>query len=340
MDSKRNLLETGRNANKPALLEVKDLKTYFYMSRNRIAKAVDGVSFSIQENETVAIVGESGSGKSVTALSILNLIPNPPGEIIEGTIQLHGKDLLELSKREINKVRGEEVGMIFQEPMTSLNPVFTIGNQVAETLIKHQQYRKKAAYKKAVELLETVGIPRADEIIKAYPHQLSGGMRQRVMIAMAMSSSPKLLIADEPTTALDVTTQAQILDLMLDMKQAYHSSILLITHDLGVVAETAERVIVMYGGQVVEEASAEDLFNDPLHPYTKALLESVPDLEEDQDRLTAIPGKVPPAHDFPKGCRFAPRCPFVMDKCLAIHPELENITARQKVRCHLYEGEK
>lgn len=341
MQKKKKSLESQHVSQQAAdLLRITDLHTYFHMGKNHIAKAVDGVSFSIRENETLAIVGESGSGKSVTALSIMRLISSPPGEIVQGTIELNGTNLLDLSKREMNQVRKEEVGMIFQDPMTSLNPVFTIGNQMADTLIKHQKYSKKAAYKRAVELLEAVGIPRAEKIIMEYPHQLSGGMRQRVMIAMAMSSHPKLLIADEPTTALDVTTQAQILDLMLDMQEEYHSSIVLITHDLGVVAEAAERVVVMYGGQVVEEASVEDLFNQPLHPYTKAMLDSIPNLEEDVNRLAAIPGKVPPADDFPKGCRFAPRCPFVMDKCLEVNPELEKSSPQQKVRCHLYEGGK
>ncbi|MBU9711793.1 ABC transporter ATP-binding protein [Evansella tamaricis] len=319
------------------LLEVEGLKTYFYMDNDRVAKAVDDVSFSINKGETLALVGESGSGKSITSLSIMRLIPSPPGKIVEGSIKLEGKELVTLSDKEIRKVRGNDIGMIFQEPMTSLNPVFTIGNQISESLMKHKKMKKNEAYKKAVDLLKLVGFARAEQIVNEYPHQLSGGMRQRAMIAIAMSCDPKLLIADEPTTALDVTIQAQILDLMVEMKEKFESSILLITHDLGVVAEVADRVLVMYGGQIVEEASVYELFTKPKHPYTNGLLASIPNLEADVERLESIPGTVPPAHRFPKGCRFAPRCKHVMDKCYEANPDLLEIDSKHKVRCYLYE---
>lgn len=318
------------------LLEVNGLKTYFHMRQGKIAKAVDDVSFSIKKGETVALVGESGSGKSITSLSIMRLIPSPPGEIVEGSIKLEGKELLTLSEREMCNVRGKEIGMIFQEPMTSLDPVFTIGSQIVESMMEHQKLKKKEAYKKAVDLLKIVGFSRAEKIIKEYPHQLSGGMRQRVMIAIAMSCNPKLLIADEPTTALDVTVQAQILNLMVDMKEKFDSSILLITHDLGVVAEVADRVLVMYGGQIVEEASTKDLFLKTKHPYTTALLKTIPNVDVELERLDSIPGSVPPAHLFPKGCRFASRCEHAMDICLEKNPDLIEVNLQHKVRCHLY----
>ncbi|WP_051314630.1 ABC transporter ATP-binding protein [Alteribacter aurantiacus] len=307
------------------------------MEGDRVAKAVDGVDFYIDRGETLALVGESGSGKSITSLSVMRLIPEPPGKILEGSIKLDGKELLSLSDGEMRKVRGNDMGMIFQEPMTSLNPVFTIGNQIAETLIKHKKMTKKQAYKKAVELLKIVGFARAEDIVNEYPHQLSGGMRQRAMIAIAMSCDPKLLIADEPTTALDVTIQAQILDLMIDMKEKFDSSILLITHDLGVVAEVADRVMVMYGGQIVEEARADELFTDPQHPYTRGLLGSIPNIDADVERLESIKGQVPPAHRFPQGCRFAPRCEHAMDICRESNPELLETKSKHKVRCYLYE---
>ncbi|MBP3950060.1 ABC transporter ATP-binding protein [Bacillus suaedae] len=327
---------------KQPVLKVENLKTYFNLGDDKVAKAVDGVSFHIDEGETLALVGESGSGKSITSLSIMQLIPSPPGEIIDGSISLSGKNLLDLSEKEMVHVRGNEMGMIFQEPMTSLNPVFTIGNQIAEPLMKHKKMKKKEALKEAINLLKLVGFPRAEQIVNEYPHQLSGGMRQRVMIAMAMSCNPKLLIADEPTTALDVTIQQQILDLMIDVKKKYGSSILLITHDLGVVAEVADRVVVMYGGQIVEEASVYNLFTEPKHPYTVGLLESMPNLESTGERLGSIPGMVPPAHDFPQGCRFAPRCKHAMDICTKDVPELFNVDEGHQVRCVLFaeEGEK
>ncbi|WP_216831785.1 ABC transporter ATP-binding protein [Alkalihalobacterium elongatum] len=323
---------------KNILLEVKGLKTHFFIDDGKVAKAVDGVDFEIRKGETLALVGESGSGKSITSLSIMQLIQSPPGKIVAGSIKLEGKDLLKLSEKEMTNVRGNDIGMIFQEPMTSLNPVFTIGNQVAEPLMKHKKMKKKEAYAKALELLKLVGFPRAEEIINEYPHQLSGGMRQRAMIAMALSCNPKLLIADEPTTALDVTIQAQILDLMIDMKEEFGSSILMITHDLGVVAETADRVMVMYGGQIVEEAEVKELFTDPKHPYTVGLLASMPQIDDDKERLEAIPGMVPPAHNFPQGCRFAPRCKHAMDKCTNDVPELYEAGPGHKVRCVLFDG--
>ncbi|MEW9503064.1 ABC transporter ATP-binding protein [Jeotgalibacillus marinus] len=320
------------------LLDVRNLKTHFKLDQGKVAKAVDGIDFSIHRGETLALVGESGSGKSITSLSIMQLIPSPPGEIVAGEISLDGKNLLDLSEREMVKVRGNEIGMIFQEPMTSLNPVFTVGNQVAEPLMKHKKMKKKAAYKKAIDILKLVGFPRAEEIIHEYPHQLSGGMRQRVMIAMAISCGPRLLIADEPTTALDVTIQQQILDLMIDLKTKVDSSILMITHDLGVVAEVADRVIVMYAGQIVEEAPVYELFTDPKHPYTVGLLGSMPTLEGENKKLESIPGMVPPAYDFPEGCRFAPRCKHVMDQCTVNVPKINDVGQAHKVRCELFDG--
>jgi peptide/nickel transport system ATP-binding protein len=318
------------------LLEVRNLKTYFF-TEDKVAKAVDGVSFDVNKGETVAIVGESGSGKSVTSLSIMRLIPQPPGKIVEGSIIFDGKDLLELNERQMTRVRGNDMAMIFQEPMTSLNPVFTIGNQIAEAVIRHHGLKKAEAYERAVQLLKLVGFPRAEDTIHEYPHQLSGGMRQRAMIAMSMSCDPKLLIADEPTTALDVTIQAQILDLMIDVKNKFNSSILLITHDLGVVAEVADRVLVMYGGQVVEETTVERLFENTMHPYTIGLLGSIPKIDEERDRLEQIPGSVPAAHNFPAGCRFAERCSKVMPHCTEAPPQLLEVEPGHKVRCYLYE---
>ncbi len=319
------------------VLEVRGLKTYFYLDDNLVAKAVDGVDITIKRGETVALVGESGSGKSITSLSIMKLV-NKPGKIEEGEIVFLGKDIVPLSEKEMTRVRGNDIAMIFQEPMTALNPVFTIGNQIVEVMRKHLKISKKEAHRRGVELLKMVGFPRPEETMYEYPHQLSGGMRQRAMIAMALSCNPKLLIADEPTTALDVTIQAQILDLLNEMKQRFDMSILLITHDLGVVAEYADRVLVMYGGQIVEEAPSDKLFEDPQHPYTKGLLESIPSLEKEVDRLGSIKGVVPPAYNFPKGCRFCDRCPFAMDKCFAINPELKESTYDHKVRCHLYDS--
>lgn len=317
------------------LLELINLKTYFHVNKHRVVKAVDGVSLSIYDDEIVALVGESGSGKSMTSMSIMGLVDSP-GEVT-GEIRLNGENLVKMKEKKLDKIRGDQMAMIFQEPMTSLNPVFTIGNQLIEAIRKHKIVTKAEAHRQAVQLLKLVGFSRAEDSLKEFPHQLSGGMRQRVMIAMAMSCNPRLLIADEPTTALDVTIQQQILDLMLKVKSEFQSSILLITHDLGVVAETANRVLVMYGGQIVEEAPAYDLFTNPLHPYTKGLLRSMPKMEDNKDRLEAISGAVPSAHNFPTGCRFAARCEFATEACTDEMPELVQANDNRKVRCLLYE---
>ncbi|MBE3595118.1 MAG: ABC transporter ATP-binding protein, partial [Candidatus Carbobacillus altaicus] len=300
-------------------------------------RAVDGVDLTIYRGETLALVGESGSGKSITSLSIMGLIPNPPGKIVSGQVLFEGRDLVRLSEKDMQTIRGNRLAMIFQEPMTSLNPVFTIGFQLTEPLRIHQKMSKKEAEKRALALLELVGIGRAAEILKSYPHQLSGGMRQRVMIAMAMANDPQLLIADEPTTALDVTIQAQILSLMKDLKAKMLTAILLITHDLGVVAEMADRVVVMYAGQIVEEAPLLELFDNPRHPYTRGLMAAIPRLEDEKEHLDAIPGTVPPAYAYPKGCRFAPRCPLKTDRCTTEMPELIQVGKDHKARC-LYAG--
>lgn len=318
------------------VLDVQKLKTYFYLDQNLVAKAVDDVSFSVYPGETVAIVGESGSGKSITALSIMQLI-NKPGRIVEGSIRVREKNLLDLKEKQMTTIRGNHIGMIFQEPMTALNPVFTIGNQLTEMIRKHKKVSKEIARNKATELLRVVGIPRPDAIMKEYPHQLSGGMRQRVMIAMAISCEPELIIADEPTTALDVTIQAQILELLKDMQKRYNLAVLLITHDLGVVYEYTDRVIVMYGGQIVEQAPTKKLLSLTKHPYTNGLLSSLPNMEEDVERLGTIKGTVPAAYNFPAGCRFSTRCPAVMEKCRQINPPLLQLDADHYVRCHLYE---
>lgn len=318
------------------LLRVQELKTYFYLDDHQVAKAVDDVSFTIYPGETIALVGESGSGKSITALSIMQLI-NQPGQIVDGSILLNNQQLLRLTSRQMTDIRGNDIAMIFQEPMTALNPVFTIGSQITEILRKHKRMNKNDAYNRAIELLNIVGIPRSKEIINEYPHQLSGGMRQRVMIAMAISCEPQLLIADEPTTALDVTIQAQILDLMLEMRDRFDMSLLLITHDLGVVSEYADRVMVMYGGQIVEQAPTKSLLKLTKHPYTQGLLKSLPNIDEDIERLGTIKGVVPPAYGFPKGCRFSTRCPFVMEKCTQSNPNLLEHEEDHFVRCYLYE---
>ncbi|MBS4195263.1 ABC transporter ATP-binding protein [Lederbergia citri] len=320
------------------LLEVKNLKTHFF-NRKKVIPAVDGVDIKINEGETVALVGESGSGKSITSLSIMRLIPSPPGKIVDGEILFNGTDLAKLSENEMCKVRGNDISMIFQEPMTSLNPVLTIGEQITEVLIYHKKMSKKEATRKAIDLLKMVGFSRAEEIIHDYPHRLSGGMRQRVMIAIAMSCNPKLLIADEPTTALDVTIQAQILDLMKELSEKTNTSILIITHDLGVVSDIADKVLVMYCGQVVEEAPVEELFDEPLHPYSVGLMESIPSLDGDTERLIPIQGNVPSPDNFPKGCRFAPRCPHAFDRCLQEVPSLMSIDGKRSVRCFLYDKE-
>ncbi|MCL1699186.1 ABC transporter ATP-binding protein [Lysinibacillus sp. Bpr_S20] len=324
---------------KQVLLEVNHLKITFHLKNGKQAKVVDDVSFTIRKGETVALVGESGSGKSITSLSIMRLLPIPPGEITAGTIKLNGKNLLDYKNKEMSTIRGNEMSMIFQEPMTSLDPVFTIGNQMIEGIRRHQRISKKEAWGKSLQLLKEVGIANAEKVIAEYPHQLSGGMRQRVMIAIAMSNNPQLLIADEPTTALDVTVQAQILKLMMKMKEEHHSAILFITHDMSVVAETADRVLVMYAGQIVEEAPVRELFMNPKHPYTTALLKTMPNLEMDVKRLPSIPGTVPPAYALPEGCRFAQRCPFAMEQCHSVLPEVIHMLDEHKVRCHLFTEE-
>ncbi|GGK29492.1 peptide ABC transporter ATP-binding protein [Caldalkalibacillus thermarum] len=320
----------------PLLLEVKDLRTTF-ITENGPVTAVDGVTFHVHAGETLGIVGESGCGKSVTAESIMRLL-NEQTTKYDGEINYRGRNLLALSKDEIRKIRGNEISMIFQDPMTSLNPVYTIGNQIAESIMIHQKLNKEQAYRKAVEMLKLTGIPSPEKRVHEYPHQLSGGMRQRVMIAMALSCHPSLLIADEPTTALDVTIQAQILDVINDLKKELNMGVIMITHDLGVVAEICTRVVVMYLGQVIEEADVESLFFRPLHPYTKGLLKSVPQLDGDRTKkLHVIKGIVPSLQNIPQGCRFAPRCEYADDLCHQKPPELEAVDSRQKVRCWHYE---
>jgi peptide/nickel transport system ATP-binding protein len=321
------------------VIEVKGLQTYLF-TRSGIVKAVDDVSFSLRRSETLAIVGESGCGKSMTALSIMRLVPNPPGKIVGGTIMLEGRDLLRLGEAEMRDIRGNDISMIFQEPMTSLNPVLTIGHQIGEALRLHQDLSKSAANEKAVEMLRLVKIPEAAQRAREYPHQLSGGMRQRAMIAMAVACNPRVLIADEPTTALDVTIQAQILDLILELQSKLGTAIILITHNLGVVAETAQRVIVMYAGRKVEEAEVDALFAQPLHPYTHGLLASIPRLEimagrntASVDRLKEIPGMVPALNNLPPGCTFAPRCPFADDRCRAQFPPYEQLRPGHWAAC-------
>jgi len=316
------------------LLRIEDLRTYFYVDEGT-ARAVDGVSFEIPKGKTLGLVGESGCGKSVTALSIMRLVPSPPGKIEGGSIYLGETDLLKLSEPRMRKVRGNDISMIFQEPMTSLNPVFTVGNQIMEVLRLHQKMRKREARGKTIELLRQVGIPLPEQRINEYPHQLSGGMKQRVMIAMALACNPELLIADEPTTALDVTIQAQLLDLLRELQEQLRMSILLITHDLGVIAETADSVAVMYAGKIVEYASAEKLFGSPKHPYTLGLFGSLPRLGKKRGKLAVIPGNVPNPLYFPPGCRFNPRCPRVMDICRKEEPLLKNIADGHKAACHL-----
>lgn len=318
------------------LVEFKNLKTYFY-TEDGIVKAVDDVSFKIRQGETIGVVGESGCGKSVTAMSLMRLIPYPPGKIVNGEILFEGKDVLKYSEDEIRSMRGNDVSVIFQEPMTSLNPVFTIGFQISEVFILHQNMDKVQAREKSIEMLKLVGIPRADEIVDCYPHELSGGMRQRAMIAMALACNPKLLIADEPTTALDVTIQAQILDLMKSLKDKLNTSIMLITHDLGVIAEMADYVVVMYCGKVIEEAPVKELFANPLHPYTVGLLKSKPTINKEVDVLYSIPGQVPNPIGLNEDCHFCPRCAKTMKQCREHEPHLININENHKVACWLYE---
>jgi len=315
-----------------SLLHIDGLRTYFYTDRG-VARAVDGVSFDVSRAQTVALVGESGCGKTATALSIIRLIPDPPGRIVGGKIIFQGRDLLTLPEREMRKVRGKEIAMIFQEPMSSLNPVFRVGDQVAEAIMLHQKVGKKEARKRTIELLDKVGIPAPEKRVDEYPHQMSGGMCQRVMIAMALSCNPSLLIADEPTTALDVTIQAQILALLRRLQDEFHMSVLLITHDLGIVAEMADYVAVMYASKIAEWSPCADLFREPLHPYTVGLFRSLPKLKGERKRLRVIPGTVPSPLNFPSGCKFHPRCPIAADKCSKEEPELLEITDGRKAAC-------
>jgi peptide/nickel transport system ATP-binding protein len=321
------------------LLDVKGLKTYFFTDEG-VVRAVDGIDFYINKGETLGIVGESGCGKSVTALSIMRLIAQPPGRIVEGTIHYNGRNLLDLSPKEMRKIRGKEISMIFQEPMTSLNPVFTVGEQIAEAIRLHEKLGRRDAMDKTVEMLKLVHIPNAERRVKEYPHQLSGGMRQRVMIAMALSCNPNLLIADEPTTALDVTIQAQILELLNELKSKLNMAVLLITHDMGVIAETAQRVVVMYAAQVVEEATVGELFKEPLHPYTQGLLRSIPRIDlaaTQRTRLETIPGTVPTLRgEIKPACRFAPRCQFAKPTHFENTPPLKEVRPGHKVACFLY----
>lgn len=321
------------------VLEVKNLVTKF-KTDGGVITAVDGISFSVEKGRTLGIVGESGCGKSVTSLSVMRLIPSPPGEIASGEILFNGSDLLKLPISEMRKIRGNKISMIFQEPMTSLNPVFTIGDQIREAILLHQHVNKTQANEKVVEMLKLVGIPSPEKRVEDYPHQLSGGMRQRVMIAMALSCNPAVLIADEPTTALDVTIQAQILDLMKKLSKELGMAMMLITHDLGVIAETADDVIVMYAGKVVEQGPVKEIFSNPKHPYTRGLLSSIPtfvasSLNEGKvrPRLETIPGIVPSLLELPKGCRFQTRCPFATEECKAAEPELRSIGPSHDIAC-------
>lgn len=327
------------------VLEVKGLKTHFFTDRGEIP-AVDDVSFHIEAGEVLGVVGESGCGKSVTSLSVMGLVPNPPGKIVGGEILFRAKnkdgvseDLVQLNEKKMRQIRGNRISMIFQEPMTSLDPLFKIGFQITEGLRNHTTLSKQAAHRKAVEMLQLVGIPRPEAVVNEYPHQLSGGMRQRVMIAIAMSCDPEVLIADEPTTALDVTIQAQILELMKDLNEQKGTAILFITHDLGVVAEVCHRVVVMYAGKVVEEGSVRTILKEPKHPYTQGLIKSLPKLSNREDRLYSIPGNVPAPGSIKTGCRFAARCPAVFDRCVKENPELYTLDDAHFCRCFLYDKE-
>ncbi|MHC4375077.1 MAG: ABC transporter ATP-binding protein [Planctomycetota bacterium] len=335
MTQNGNTQGSHAHAGGPPILELRDLQTHFF-SEEGTARAVDGVNYAIQPGETLGVVGESGCGKSVTSLSIMQLVPSPPGKIVGGEILFRGQNLLDLKASEMRRIRGNEISMIFQEPMTALNPVYTVGNQIMETVMLHQGLSKDQARRHAIEMLDKVGIPSPESRVDNYPHELSGGMRQRVMIAMAMACNPTLLIADEPTTALDVTIQAQILDLIRDLQEERGMSVLLITHDLGVVAETAHHVAVMYAGKVVEYADVTELFERPRHPYTIGLFRSLPDLAPPGERLATIDGIVPAATRFPSGCRFRTRCPLASDKCASEVPPLAPLPDQpgHTVACH------
>jgi len=321
---------------KKELLKVNNLKTYFY-THEGVIKAVDAVSFSVKQGETLGIVGESGSGKSVTALSIMRLIPNPPGRIVGGEIIFEGRNLCSLGEKEMQKIRGRKISMIFQEPMTSLDPVFTIGHEITETILLHQNLSKQEAREKAIQMLEVVGIPDAARRMNNYPHELSGGMRQRIMIAMALSCNPALLIADEPTTALDVTIQSQILWLINDLKRKFNTAVLIITHDLGVISEMCDYVAVMYAGHVVEYTDVYTIFENPLHPYTKGLNRSIPRMDEDREKLESIKGMVPNLLHLPSGCPFHPRCEHAFERCFHEIPEFIEVEPYHLVKCHMVE---
>ena len=314
------------------LLRLEDLRTHFFTD-DGVVRAVDGVSFEVREGETLAVVGESGSGKSVTSLSILRLVAEPPGKIVGGRILFRGQNLLELSPAAMRAIRGKEISMIFQEPMTSLNPVFTCGEQIIEALVLHEKMNRRAARARAIEMLRLVGISSPEQRVDEYPHQMSGGMRQRVMIAMALACKPSMLIADEPTTALDVTIQAQILELLRHLQDVLKMAVLLITHDLGVVAETADRVAVMYAGQVVEYCDVNAAFRRTLHPYTAGLLHALPRLGEKREALRVIPGNVPDPARFPSGCRFHPRCPVAQGRCRESEPPVLTFDGEHQARC-------
>ena len=317
---------------KKNILEIKNMHTYFFTD-NGVVKSVDGVDIELKKGSTLGIVGESGSGKSVTALSVMGLLAGTTGKVVEGEILLDGQDILKLSEDERRKLRGKEISMVFQEPMTSLNPVMKIGKQIMESIILHQNLSKEEAKKKTIDILTKTGLPRVDRIVNEYPFQLSGGQRQRVMIAMALVCNPKILIADEPTTALDVTIQAQILDLMNQLKKDSGTSIIFITHDLGVVAEVCDEVVVMYCGRVVEKANVYDLFQNPSHPYTEGLLASIPKMGEQVDELESIPGNVPNPKYMPKGCKFAPRCKYAQDRCMEEEPTFYDVVGGHLSKC-------
>jgi len=319
------------------LLEIKKLKTYFFTAKG-VVKAVDGVSFGLRQGENLCLVGETGCGKTATALSILRLIDSPPGRIVGGEIWYHGEDLLKCSTKRLRRIRGNRIAMIFQDPQSSLNPVFTVGDQIAEQIKLHLKLDPEQAMERSLYLMEQVGIPRARERMRDYPHQFSGGMRQRVMIAMALSCKPEILIADEPTTALDATIKDQILDILRELKQGRNMSVLFITHDLGTVASIADRVVVMYGGRIAEAGTVFDIFDQPKHPYTVGLIDCLPSISTRRDRLTPIPGIIPSLIDPPEGCIFASRCPKRMPICTEVRPEEVVISGGHIVACHLYSG--
>ena len=338
MDPTEPLKQEAQAVSDDNVLEIENLQTHFF-TNDGVVRAVDGVSYSVRRGETLGVVGESGCGKSVTALSILRLVANPPGRIVGGAIRLEGRNLLDATETEMEDVRGNEISMIFQEPMTSLNPLFTVGKQIGEAIALHQGLSKRDAMDRAVEMLREVHIPEPERRAHEYPHQLSGGMRQRVMIAMAISCNPKVLIADEPTTALDVTIQAQILDLMRETQRSQGQAVILITHDMGVVAENADRVVVMYAGRKVEEAEVDELFDHPGHPYTEGLLGAIPSLEtaahneDGRGRLNEIEGMVPSLANLPPGCVFAPRCRYASEQCRQTYPPLERYRPGHWVAC-------